>query len=276
MMKKIYAIALTALLVASCNPEKGSVMVDENTILLDDNKTTVSWLKDNEGQKLMPRGLFAAASDSLVEALGLQEGVPSSISTFLMHTDEGWSLFDAGLGTEHGGHLLEQLQARGLTPDSIKYIYLTHFHGDHIGGLLKEGMPLFHNAKLFANHVEYMYWNFEQPIEKAQQQHDAMEAYRNQVQLFAWGDTLPNGVIAIDAQGHTPGHTAFQKGNLLIIGDLMHGAALQLSHPEVCANFDMDQEKAIESRIRIMEMAQANNLHVAGMHLPDPAFIKAK
>jgi hypothetical protein len=57
--------------------------VDENTVVLSDNQTSVIWLKDNQGERKMNRELFGAP-DSLIESLGLQEGIPSSVSTFLM------------------------------------------------------------------------------------------------------------------------------------------------------------------------------------------------
>lgn len=30
--------------------------------------------------------------------------------------------------------------------------------------------------------------------------------------------------------------------NKLIVGDIMHGVALQMEHPEFCARFDMDKD----------------------------------
>lgn len=77
----------------------------------------------------------------------------------------------------------------------------------------------------------------------------------------------------IPAYGHTPGHTVYQTGNLLIVGDIMHGAALQSAHPEICADFDMDKPAAIESRVKILDYARKNSLVMAGMHFPEPAFI---
>ena len=38
--------------------------------------TVVTWIKDNAGERKMPRDLFPEAPDSLFEALGLQEGIP--------------------------------------------------------------------------------------------------------------------------------------------------------------------------------------------------------
>ena len=79
-------------------------------------------------------------------------------------------------------------------------------------------------------------------------------------------------VAAMEAVGHTPGHTVFQVGRLLVVGDLFHGLALQLAHPEICATYDMDKEKAVETRKRFIRYAQENELTMAGMHLPAPAF----
>ena len=92
--------------------------------------------------------------------------------------------------------------------------------------------------------------------------------------VTAFGDTLSHGVLAMDAIGHTPGHTAFQLANLLVVGDLMHGYALQKDHPEINSNYDMDKPKSAESRKRIMQYARDNKLLMAGMHLPPPGFME--
>lgn len=249
--------------------------LDGNTLTLNDGAQVI-WLKDNPDNKLMPRDLFPQAPDSLFEQLGLQDGVPASISTFLMKADGEWTLFDTGLGAAHGGQLINGLAAIGLTPDSIGEIYLTHFHGDHIGGLVQDGNPVFANAQVYASEVEYKAWIEEMPAERNGQQREAMEAYKDKLHLFQFGDTLNHGIIAIDAIGHTPGHTAFEKSDLLVIGDLMHGAAIQLEHPEISGNYDMDKEEAAKSRARIISYAREKNLHMAGMHLPEPAFIVKK
>lgn len=268
--------ASAILLLAACTSspkEQAQVALEPGTMLLNDNQTTVTWIQDNLGHKMMPRDLFPAASDSLIEELSLQSGIPSSISTFLMHNNGEWILFDAGLGADKGGQLLNGLQAHELTPDSIKYIYLTHFHGDHIGGLLQEDKPAFPSAQVYACSQEYMAWMMEMPSEQTGWQRQVMDAYKDQMLLFSWGDTLTHGIVAMAAPGHTPGHTVFRKENLLIIGDLMHGAALQMEHPEISGNYDMDKEEAAKSRARIIEFAQQNQLIMAGMHLPEPAFI---
>ncbi|MBO7513704.1 MAG: MBL fold metallo-hydrolase [Fibrobacter sp.] len=238
------------------------------------NGAKVTWIQDNAGEKLMPRDLFSDASDSLYASLNMPAGIPASVSTFLVQIDGKYILFDAGLGA-WGGQLLNRLAALGVNPDSIGLVYLTHFHADHIAGLVKPGEAgksekVFKNAAVYAGKVEYDAWMNDIP--KNDLQKDVMALYKDSLHLFAFGDTLPHGVLAMDAVGHTPGHTAFQLANLLVVGDLMHGYALQKDHPEINSNYDMDKAKSAESRKRLMQYARDNKLLMAGMHLPSPAF----
>lgn len=238
------------------------------------NGATVTWIQDNEGEKLNPRSLFSDASDSLYNSLNMPDGIPASVSTFLVKVDGKYILFDAGLGS-FGGQLQKRLAALGVNPDSIGLVYLTHFHVDHISGLVAKDdagndAKAFKNAAVYAGKVEYDAWMNDIP--KNDLQKNIMGLYKDSLHLFAFGDTLPHGVLAMDAIGHTPGHTAFQLANLLIVGDLMHGYALQKDHPEINSNYDMDKPKSAESRGRIMQYARDNKLLMAGMHLPPPGF----
>ena len=238
------------------------------------NGASVTWIQDNAGSKLNPRSLFSDASDSLYNSLNMPDGIPASVSTFLVKVDGKYILFDAGLGA-FGGQLMNRLAALGVNPDSIGLVYLTHFHVDHIAGMVTKDstgkdVRVFNNATVYAGKVEYDAWMNDIP--KNDLQKVIMGIYKDSLHLFAFGDTLPQGVIALDAVGHTPGHTAFQFSNLLVIGDLMHGYALQKDHPEINSNYDMDKEKSIESRKRLMQYARDNKLTMAGMHLPPPGF----
>ena len=238
------------------------------------NGASVTWIQDNQGEKLNPRSLFSDASDSLFASLNLPDGIPASVSTFLLQVDGKNILFDAGLGA-FGGQTLDRLAALDVTPDKIDLIYLTHFHVDHIAGMVTKDsagkdVKVFNNATVYAGKVEYDAWMNDIP--KNDLQKVVMEIYKDKLHLFAFGDSLPHGVLALDAVGHTPGHTAFQVSNLLVIGDLMHGYALQKDHPEINSNYDMDKEKSVESRKRLMQYARDNKLTMAGMHLPPPGF----
>ncbi len=265
------------------NTKKGEAVVDstaassENsftkTITLADG-ATITWIQDNMGEKLNPRDLFSDASDSLYNSLNLPNGIPASVSTYLLNADGEYVLFDAGLGA-FGGQMLAHLNELGVSPDDVKKVYLTHLHVDHINGLVSKTdagfEKVFKNADVYVGQVEKDAW---MGMEKNDLQKAILGVYNDKLKLFAFGDTLPHNVIAMDAVGHTPGHTVFQKGELLVIGDLMHGYALQIDHPEINSNYDMDKEKSIESRKKILAYAKEHNLTIAGMHLPPPGFVK--
>lgn len=241
-----------------------------STLVLDGVKAT--WIRDNASAKLMPLSLFPDAGDELIKSLSIEDGIPSSISMFLVESNGVQILFDTGMGAPDS-RLLDGLHALGVTPADIKYVYLTHFHGDHIGGLMKNDSVVFPHAEIYASKAEYDSW-MKMAAEKNGQVVKTMNAYKGRLHLFAFGDTLPGKVVAMEAVGHTPGHTVFQADKLLVVGDLMHGAALQLEHPEICAMYDMDKQEAIKTRKTILQYARENGLVIAGMHLPVPAFIK--
>lgn len=278
---KYMIVASVALLIAGCcsntkkqtkekaSPDNTSVAIEHiKTLQLDG--VQVTWIQDNAGEHFMPRTVFPDVSDTLIDSLSLQNGIPASISTFLVETNGIRILFDTGIGAPDS-RLLIGLKSLGIEPADIKYLYLTHFHGDHIGGMMKSDSVVFPNAEIYASQTEYDAW-LKMPTDRNAQVVKTMDAYKSRLHLFEFGDTLPGNIVTMNAVGHTPGHTVFQAGKLLVIGDLIHGAAFQMEHPEICASFDMDKEAAVKSRKQYLQYAKDNRLTIAGMHLPAPAF----
>ena len=107
------------------------------------------------------------------------------------------------------------------------------------------------------------------PADRNAQAVQTMNAYSDRLHLFQFGDILPCSVESLYAVGHTPGHTVFRIDDILIWGDIIHGLALQLDHPEICATYDMDQEAAVAARKHMLRIAREQHLLVAGMHLPE-------
>ena len=268
-MKKISIFLIAGLSLMACTPTTSvkQSAVNSEVLSFDLNGQKVTWIQDNIGLRLMPVRLFPEADSALIDSLGVRNGVPSSVSTFLLQIDGKNLLFDTGLGGSNG-NLERRLDSLGVPASKIDYLFITHFHGDHIGGMLKGDTVVFPNAQVYAAQLEYDAWVTNAEPGKNAQQVNTMKAYEANLHLFNFGDTLPMGVVAIDANGHTPGHTAFQSGSLLVVGDLMHGAALQLVNPDICASFDADKPNAIESRRRLLNYAADNNLVLVGMHLP--------
>jgi len=228
-------------------------------------------IQDNVQPRLMPRALFPEAPDSLIAELGLEEGIPASVSAFLVRTEGKEILFDAANGAPDS-QLLHNLDSIDIRPEDIDHIFITHLHGDHIGGLVNNETAVFPNAQLHINKVELDAW-LAMPQEQTATLRRTIDLYGERLHSYDMEDSLPYGIKAIPAYGHTPGHTAYRIGNVIIAGDIMHGTALQTEHPEFCARFDMDKEKAVETRKDIMKTAADNGLKVYGMHFPAPYYL---
>ncbi len=254
-MKKTMILGLAALIcvLTSC----GGKSTSETKLLV---------IFDNPAPRTMPLALFGDVPDELVASLNIAEGIPSSVSVMLMEKDGQQCLFDAGNGNDDS-RLLPRMKELGFSASDIDVIFITHLHGDHIGGLVKDGQPVFPQAKLYIPSVELDAWT-KSPESTPQNVKAMMEAYGEKLVKYTLEDSLPVGVKAIAAYGHTPGHTIYRIDNKLIVGDIMHGVALQMEHPEFCARFDMDKEQAIASRKAIMEMAKKEGLTMYGMHFP--------
>lgn len=224
-------------------------------------------IQDNLSPRMMGRTLFPDAPDSLIAELGLEEGIPASVSAFLVKTDGNEILFDAANGAPDS-QLMPVLESLQTTADEVDYIFITHLHGDHIGGLLKEGEAVFSNALVYINKIEYDAW---MAMEGRQSEglRNICSAYGERVKTFTIEDELPCGIEAVEAYGHTPGHTAYRVGDALIAGDVMHGTALQARYPEFSAGFDMDKEMSVKTRRAILKMAE-EGIKVYGMHFPAP------
>ena len=224
-------------------------------------------IQDNLSPRMMGRTLFPDAPDSLIAEIGLEEGIPASVSAFLVKTGGNEILFDAANGAPDS-QLMPVLESLQTTADEVDYIFITHLHGDHIGGLLKEGEAVFSNALVYINKTEYDAW---MAMEGRQSEglRNICSAYGERVKTFTLEDELPCGIEAVEAYGHTPGHTAYRVGDALIAGDVMHGTALQARYPEFSAGFDMDKEMSVKTRRAILKMAE-EGVKVYGMHFPAP------
>lgn len=229
-------------------------------------------LQDNAKPRLMAADLFAeTAPEGLIASLGLQDGVPASVCAFLAKVDDKQILFDAGNGNADS-QLLPALQSAGYAPADIDYVMITHMHGDHIGGMTRDGKAVFEQAKLYIPRAEYDGW-IAMGEERSAQMLAMVAAYEGRVEFFNYGDRLPCKVEAMAAPGHTPGHTIYRVGQNLIAGDIMHGVALQLENPEVCARYDSDRNSAITSRKNTIQLAKDQKLRMYGMHFPAPYYL---
>ena len=89
-------------------------------------------------------------------------------------------------------------------------------------------------------------------------------------------DAPAPGITRMPLHGHTPGHSGYVIDgggqSLLIWGDVMHVPSLQAADPGIGMVYDVDASAAQASRRRALDIAVADDLLVAGMHLNFPAF----
>lgn len=234
------------------------------------DETVIHPVPDNAEPRKMPLSLFAGVTEEIAAELGVTDGIPSSVCAFLVETNGKNILFDSGNGGPDS-QLLPVLRSLGTEASEVDHIFITHLHGDHIGGLLspKDDKAAFPSASLYINKVEYDAW-MAMPEDKTGKLKDILQAYEGRTITFDVSEKLPYGIEAIEAYGHTPGHTMYLIGDNIIAGDIMHGVALQTAHPEICARFDMDTTRAAASRKSLLETARKGHLKIYGMHFPAP------
>ena len=199
----------------------------------------------------------------------------SQILAFYVKIKDREILFDTGL---RNGNISKRLAENGVKNSEVKTIFLTHLHPDHFGGLVdSEGKAAFPNAEIYVSRIERDYWVNEI---KNGNVIEALNLYQDKIHLFDFDDEFFSGVKALDASGHTPGHTVFDikadGEELLIVGDIMHFVDIQLPVPDVSVRYDVDPDKARESRKKILDYAAENNIKIAGMHITSPGIIKVK
>ena len=101
-------------------------------------ETKLHAIMDNAAPRTMPVALFGEVPAELVAELNIAEGIPSSVSVVLVEKDGEQFLFDAGNGNEDS-RMLPALQELGFGANDIDAVFITHLHGDHIGGVVAGG-----------------------------------------------------------------------------------------------------------------------------------------
>ena len=177
------------------------------------------------------------------------------------------------IDTGYGRQLFQHLEKLGVTPEEIERVLLTHMHGDHIGGMFRNGAKAFPNADVILSKREHAYWSEAGNAGALKVLSEYGEKITT-VEPSTIGDDTHDGILAMAAYGHTPGHIMFhiQDGGerLLIWGDLTHALAVQMPHPEISVTYDVDPGVARASRLEVLEYVVREGIPVAGMHIPIP------
>src|SRR5215467_4899828 len=189
-------------------------------------------------------------------------------------------LFDAGTGGQvspkAGLVAAKNMKAAGIDPDKVTTTVLTHFHGDHISGLMAKetNAPIFPNAEILVPAGEYKYWTDPAVTAGAAKRIQAVFPGWKNIKPFEGDKEIVPGVRAIATFGHTPGHTSYQLGSgskqLIVLGDVSNIPALFVVHPEWRAAFDTDGQLAETNRRKMFDRVIADKATVAGYHFGMP------
>lgn len=261
----------------------GNAQNNENVFTIRAGEDKVILL--SEGQGNGNTSILVDAKPEIIEKYAPNNAFPIATNAFLVQKDGKNILFDTG----YGRALFDNLQSLQIKPEDIDIIFITHMHGDHISGLLRDDKAAFPNATLYLPKPEHNYWTDDAAISQMPESRrggflsakKVVDIYKSRLQLFEPNlinspdiKTVYPGIKAIAAYGHTPGHTAFllESGDnkLLIWGDLTHAMAVQMPHPEIAVTYDVDPKTAIQSRSAILEYVSEQKIPVAGMHIPYP------
>jgi glyoxylase-like metal-dependent hydrolase (beta-lactamase superfamily II) len=183
------------------------------------------------------------------------------------------------------GQYHSNLAASGLDAKSVDTVVISHFHGDHINGLIDtENKPLFPNAEVMVPAVEWKFWMDDSNIGKFASAPEGFfknvrrvfGALGNKVTPYDDGKELIGGIKAIATPGHTPGHMSYLVSSgsqsLLVQSDVTAGMAfLFVRNPDWSLAFDIDKPLAVQTRRKFYDMAAAERMPVQAYHLAFPS-----
>jgi glyoxylase-like metal-dependent hydrolase (beta-lactamase superfamily II) len=195
-------------------------------------------------------------------------------------------LVDTGMGFRkvygpRTGHLLANLRAAGIDPESIDVVALSHAHPDHVWGLVgDDGKPHFPNAQIHITQADLEYWTDEAKLSDPALGpyigpiRDTLLPLRDRMVFLKDGQEVVPGMQALSTPGHTVGHTSFvinsQSSAIVYMGDLAHQPVLQMENPRVEFVRDTDSKQGVASRLRVFDMVASGKIPIVAYHFPWP------
>lgn len=198
-------------------------------------------------------------------------------------TGNGEAAFASSKGAV--GQYHANLAASGIDRNAVDTVIISHFHGDHINGLVTaDGKPAFGTAEILVPKAEWAFWMDDGEMSRAanprmegafKNVRRVFDALGRKVTPYEWDKELAPGILAVATPGHTPGHTSYvvSSGNsrVYVQSDVTNVPFLFARNPGWHAIFDQDPKMAEETRRRVYDMAAAEKMPVQGFHYPFPA-----
>jgi glyoxylase-like metal-dependent hydrolase (beta-lactamase superfamily II) len=183
------------------------------------------------------------------------------------------------------GLFAENMIAAGFDPKTVDMVVISHFHTDHVNGLLTaDGAPAFPNAEVLVPATEWKFWMDDGEMSRApagrmqglfKNNRNIFEAgLKKKVTPYEWGKEVAPGLLAVETIGHTPGHTSYVLSSgsdkVFIQSDVTNNPNPFATHPGWHAFFDQDGDVAEKTRRRVYDMLVTDKLPVQAFHYPFP------
>lgn len=194
-------------------------------------------------------------------------------------TGNGLGAYAASKGVV--GQTRGNMDAAGIDPKQISLVIISHFHGDHIGGLKNaDGSPAYPNAEILVPTVEAKFWGDDanaskaNPFNKGQFPNVKKMMEGLKVTPYETGKEIAPGITSVFTPGHTPGHMSYVIASggkkILVQSDVTNIPSMFLNNPDWHCIFDNEPDVAQQTRHKMYDMAAAEKLTVVGYHFPYP------
>jgi glyoxylase-like metal-dependent hydrolase (beta-lactamase superfamily II) len=217
-----------------------------------------------------------------LKAAGIADAkMPNCYTVTVVKLGNRHIMFDAGNGANgrpNTGLLDDGLKEAGIDPAKIGTVVITHFHPDHISGLIaKDGTQVFGHAEIVVPALEWKYWTDPVTASTAPENRKALVT-RIQATLPNWknirqanADTdVVAGIKSVATYGHSPGHTSYLMSSgdaqLIVLGDVNSIPPLNLRNPGWHLSFDQDAKMAEETRRKTFDRVIADKMVATGYH----------
>jgi glyoxylase-like metal-dependent hydrolase (beta-lactamase superfamily II) len=241
--------------------------------------------------------LINASADELAAQLKA-EGRPTdkmrnTFSPIVLKTGGKTVLFDTGNGEaqvvpskNERGLLNQNLAAGGIDRNKIDVVVISHFHADHVNGLLAADnkSQAFPNAEIKVPANEWKFWMDDGEMSRASpgrmtelfaNNRRVFDALGRKVTVYDWDKEVVPGVTAVGTPGHSIGHTSFVVASggkkVFVQSDVCNNAFVFAPRPDWQGFFDQDPPQAAATRRRVYDMLVAEKLPVQAYHFPFPA-----
>ncbi len=200
----------------------------------------------------------------------------------VIDTGTGEANFERSKGA--AGQFQRNLAVSGIDRNAVDTVIISHFHGDHVNGLLTaDNKPAFPNAEILVPKVEWAFWTDDGEMSRApagrmqdlfKNNRRVFDALGRKVTPYEWDKDVVPGIRAVGTPGHTPGHTSYLIGSgsnrVFVQSDVTNVPYLFARNPGWHAAFDQDAKMAEETRRKVYDMLVAEKLPVQGFHYPFP------